>query len=205
MNFPFGKAKPQNKYIFIVEVALLLILFFTKIIFSVIPDVKEKISTNEPVEVSSATSTSVSETNNPSNKYEALVISILSGNSFEIERQTQTGTIRKKVFIAGTFIPKINTSTEIEKPSIYYITSNLLRNTVIIEEDQGVYDENQLQGVYVFMNNTFFNETFIALGNGLFDDSLSSQIKYKTLLDEAQTYAQNNNLGLWNITLEPTY
>lgn len=205
MNLPFGKSKPLNKYVFIIEVVLLLVLFLAKIIFSVIPEVKEKIKTGETIELSQPENTVVSETVISPQKYEALVTSIISGNSIEIERQITSGTIKKKVFIAGTFIPQVNNNKEIENPSIYYITSNLLRSTVIIEEDPGISNENQLQGVYVFINNTFFNETFIALGNALFDDSLCSVKDYSVLLDEAQTYAQSNNLGLWNITVNTSY
>lgn len=125
---------------------------------------------------------------NTENKDEVLVTRVVDGDTIEIEGN-------KKVRLIGINSPEAKDC--FGKESTAFTNEYLLNKAVKLEKDISEKDKYDRLLRYVHLGSVLFNEELVKNGYAQVL-TYPPDVKYKDKFLDAQKYARDNNLGLWN-------
>lgn len=184
-------------------IIILLILFTGFILY--ISDNTETISTTPTITTQQTTETIQNSkpnneaiTNTTNASYEAgVVTSVTDGDTLKVVVNSKEINIR----LIGIDSPEINHPSEpvqcygIEAKD--YLTNLVLNKKIYLEKDISDTDIYDRFLRYIWLDNLLINEKLIVDGYA-FSSKYPPDTKYQNRLDDAQVYAKDNLLGLWN-------
>jgi len=125
------------------------------------------------------------------------VLSITDGDTIRIDFKGVSTPVR----LIGIDTPEVN--HPVEPVQCYGVeasrrTKELLDGKdVVLEQDVSETDRYGRILAYVWLNGEFINEKLVKEGYA-FSSSYPPDVKYQEILNEAETYARENSLGLWS-------
>lgn len=124
------------------------------------------------------------------------VMRVVSGQTIEVQYPNATDATNQTVRLIGIDAPAYNQNPW-DKAAKDYLESLLLGQTISLEMDEYQSDENGRQFAYVWLDDQLVNQMLVSEGYVL-ESARSPNLKYDTVLKQAQHRARLLGLGIWN-------